>query len=146
MTDTSHAALPDTDPDSQLTDLVNPVEELAHAVMASGDGRTLAVSATTPEGHAQNIAAVSAALTSVSGAAAQRFDGGRVHTVLVTMEEGQLVVIPTVGGSVAVQTQLVCEMHWLISEASRIRSHLDQYLSGHRPIPDSANQEGAPCG
>lgn len=108
-----------------LSELVNHVEMLAHAVVASEDGHPLAASAEVSVSDAAMLAAVSAAVTSTALAAAVQFEAGAVHTVTVRMQRGQLTLLSTSGGSLALQTQSRCDVTWLINQTKPVLAALN---------------------
>lgn len=110
-------------PDRVLTDFVNEVTEVAHAVMASSDGLPLATSPALP-GQQENLAAASAALTSMATGVAYQFEAGSVHAIVVTMTRGQLLLIPVNNNSIAVQVRPKVEISALVKRIRLMTSHL----------------------
>jgi uncharacterized protein len=86
-----------------VTDFVERVPDVAHAVIVSSDGLPVAVSAGFPEEHADRLAAVTSGLSSLVHGAARMFEGGMVIQTVVEMDDGVLVVMTiSHGASLAV--------------------------------------------
>src|ERR1700730_7489333 len=68
------------------------VPGVSHAVLVSADGLLGAASSNLPVERADQLAAVSSGLASLSTGAAQLFDGGEVLQSVVEMENGYLLV------------------------------------------------------
>lgn len=75
-----------------VTDFTERVAHVAHAVVVSGDGLTLARSADFPESRAGTLAAITCGLSSLMDGAAQIFDGGSPIQALVEMTGGLMLV------------------------------------------------------
>jgi uncharacterized protein len=76
-----------------VTSFVERVPDVAHAVVVSSDGLPLAVSAGFPKDRADQLAAVTSGLSSLTQGAARVFQGGVVIQTVVEMEAGVLVVM-----------------------------------------------------
>ena len=75
-----------------VTDFTERVANVAHAIVVSGDGMTLAKSAAFPEARAGTLAAITCGLSSLMDGAAQIFDGGPPIQALVEMAGGLMLV------------------------------------------------------
>ena len=76
-----------------VTNFVQRVPDVAHAVIVSADGFPLAVSAGFPPDRADRLATVTAGLSSLGEGAARAFEGGTVIQTVVEMDAGVLVVM-----------------------------------------------------
>lgn len=86
-----------------VTNFVDRVPDVAHAVVVSSDGIPLAFSAGFPQDRADQLAAVTSGLASLTQGAARVFEGGIVVQTVVEMEAGVLVVMAVShGASIAV--------------------------------------------
>ena len=111
-----------------VTDFVERVSDVAHAVVVSSDGLALAFNKGFPKDRADHLAAVTQGLTSLTRGAARAFQAGIVVQTVVEMEAGVLVVM-TIGhgASLAVLAATACdlglvayEMTLLVERAGRM--------------------------
>jgi predicted regulator of Ras-like GTPase activity (Roadblock/LC7/MglB family) len=72
---------------------------VAHAVVVSVDGLLIAASEHLPPERADQLAAVTSGLASLSAGAAQLFDGGRVLQSVVEMDHGYVLIMQVGDGS-----------------------------------------------
>jgi predicted regulator of Ras-like GTPase activity (Roadblock/LC7/MglB family) len=72
---------------------------VAHAVLVSVDGLLIASSAHLPPERADQLAAVTSGLASLSAGAAQLFEGGRVLQSVVEMDHGYVLIMQVGDGS-----------------------------------------------
>ncbi|WP_197382319.1 roadblock/LC7 domain-containing protein [Mycolicibacterium mengxianglii] len=72
---------------------------VAHAVLVSVDGLLIAASDHLPAERADQLAAVTSGLASLSAGAAQLFDGGRVLQSVVEMDHGYVLIMQVGDGS-----------------------------------------------
>jgi predicted regulator of Ras-like GTPase activity (Roadblock/LC7/MglB family) len=72
---------------------------VAHAVLVSVDGLLIASSAHLPTERADQLAAVTSGLASLSAGAAQLFEGGRVLQSVVEMDHGYVLIMQVGDGS-----------------------------------------------
>ena len=94
-----------------VTDFVERVRDVAHAVVVSADGLALAFNTRFPRDHADQLAAVTAGLASLTMGAARAFQGGRVIQTAVEMEAGLFVVMTiSNGSSLAVLATAECDL------------------------------------
>lgn len=75
-----------------VTDFTERVAHVAHAIVVSTDGVTLARSAAIPESRAGQLAAITCGLSSLVDGAARLFEGGEPIQVLVEMHGGLLLI------------------------------------------------------
>lgn len=76
------------------------VSGVAHAVVVSSDGLLVAVSDKLPRDHADQLAAVTSGLVSVTSGAAQIFEGDVVKQTVVEMGRGYFLVMSIRDGSI----------------------------------------------
>ncbi len=108
MSATEHSV---QDLDWLVTDFVERVRDVAHAVVVSADGLALAFNTRFPRDHADQLAAVTAGLASLTMGAARVFQGGRVIQTAVEMEAGLFVVMTiSNGSSLAVLATSECDL------------------------------------
>ena len=111
-----------------ITNFVERVPDVAHAVVVSSDGLPLAFSAGFPQERADQLAAVTSGLTSLTQGASRVFEGGAVVQTVVEMQRGVLVVMAiSNGSSLAVLAASTCdlglvayEMTLLVERAGRV--------------------------
>src|SRR5690606_42094391 len=96
MRDLSQAA---RDVNWLVSNFVEEVPGVAHAVVVSADGLPMAFSRGFPEDRADQLAAVAAGLVSLTQGAARVFEAGEVVQTLVEMERGLLLVMSFSDGS-----------------------------------------------
>src|ERR1044071_4022427 len=75
------------------------VSGVTHAVLVSADGLLMAASEHMPIERADQLAAVTSGLASLSSGAAQLFDGGHVLPTVGGMEDGYLLLMGVGDGS-----------------------------------------------
>ena len=86
-----------------VTNFVERVPDAAHAVVVSADGLPLAYSDGFPQDRADQLAAVTSGLASLTQGAARVFEGGTVVQTAVEMQAGVLVIMAVShGASIAV--------------------------------------------
>jgi uncharacterized protein len=111
-----------------VTNFVERVQDVAHAVVVSSDGLPLAFSAGFPKDRADQLAAVTSGVTSLTQGASRVFEGGVVVQTVVEMQAGVLVVMMiSNGASLAVLAASNCdlgliayEMTLLVERAGRM--------------------------
>ena len=111
-----------------VTNFVERVPDVAHAVIVSADGLSLAVNADFPAEHAQQLAVVTSGLSGLTQGAARMFDGGITVQTVVEMEAGVMVVMTiSVAASLAVLAApeanmdiVAYEMTLLVERAGRM--------------------------
>jgi len=82
-----------------VTDFVNSVPGVAHAVVVSSDGLPLATSAGFPADRADQLAAIAAGLVSLTQGASRVFEGGAVNQTIVEMQRGLMLIMSISDGS-----------------------------------------------
>ncbi len=94
-----------------VTNFVERVPSVAHAVVVSSDGLPLAFSDGFPADRVDQLAAVTSGLTSLTQGAARVFEGGQVTQTVVEMQRGLLLVMAiSDGSSLAVLAGADCDM------------------------------------
>jgi uncharacterized protein len=102
---------PTADLDWLVTNFVERVPGVAHAVVVSADGLAMAVSDGFPTERADQLAAVTSGLTSLTQGAARLFEAGLVVQTVVEMQAGVLVVMAiSDGSSLAVLAMSSCDL------------------------------------
>jgi uncharacterized protein len=81
-----------------VTDFTERVANVAHAIVVSADGVTLAKSAAFPEARAGTLAAITCGLSSLMDGAARIFEAGPPVQALVEMAGG-LMLVKAVSGT-----------------------------------------------
>ena len=93
-----------------VTDFTSRVADVAHAVGVSADGVLLARSEGIPPGSAEQLAAITSGLVSLTQGAARIFEAGLLTQALVEMEGGLMFVMAiSDGSSLAVLASLECD-------------------------------------
>lgn len=113
-----------------VSKFVHDVPGASHGVLVSADGLAMAYSASLPRERAEQVAAVSSGLASLSDGSARLFEAGRVLQTIVEMEHGFLLLMSVSEGShLAVLTsaeadlgQVGYEMALLVDRVGRAMS------------------------
>lgn len=118
------------DLDWLVTDFVDRMRDVAHAVVVSADGLPLAFNARFPRDHADRLAAVTAGLASLTQGAARSFQAGQVIQTAVEMEAG-LYVVMTIGNgsSIAVLAAVKCDLGLVAYEMSLLVERVGRELT-----------------
>ena len=82
-----------------MSKFARDVPGVAHAVLVSVDGLLIAASEHLPRERADQLAAVTSGLASLSAGAAQLFDGGQVLQSVVEMDHGYVLIMQVGDGS-----------------------------------------------
>lgn len=82
-----------------VSEFTRQVPGVSHAVLVSVDGLLMAASEQLPPERADQLAAVTSGLASLSTGAAQLFEGGRVLQSVVEMQNGYLLIMRVGDGS-----------------------------------------------
>ena len=82
-----------------VSKFVDDVPGVAHAVLVSADGLLMAASERLPVDRAEQMAAVTSGLASLSTGAARLFDGGTVLQSIVEMQHGYMLLMSVGDGS-----------------------------------------------
>ena len=94
-----------------ITNFVERVPSVAHAIVVSSDGLPLAYSNGFPADRVDQLAAVTSGLTSLTQGASRVFEGGPVTQTVVEMARGLLLVMAiSDGSSLAVLASADCDM------------------------------------
>ena len=94
-----------------ITNFVERVPEVAHAVAVSSDGLPLAYSDGFPQERADQLAAVTSGLASLTAGASRVFEGGHVVQTAVEMQAGVLLIMAiSNGASLAVLTSSTADL------------------------------------
>lgn len=93
------ASTPDRSLDWLVSNFARDIVGVAHAVLVSADGLLMATSEQLPRERAEQLAAVTSGLASLSSGAARLFDGGPVLQSFVEMENGYLLLMSVGDGS-----------------------------------------------
>jgi uncharacterized protein len=126
-----------------ITNFVERVPAVAHAIVVSADGLALAFSAGFPEDRADQLAAVTSGLASLTQGAARVFEAGSVIQTVVEMEGGLLLVMAiSNGSSLAVLAASDCDMGLVAYEMTLLVERVGRVLTpgprdGLRPEPRS---------
>jgi len=94
-----------------VTNFVERVPSVAHAIVVSSDGLPMAYSQGFPSERVDQLAAVTSGLTSLTQGASRVFEGGSVSQTVVEMQRGLLIVMAiSDGSSLAVLAAADCDM------------------------------------
>jgi len=113
-----------------ITNFVERVPAVAHAIVVSADGLPRAFSAGFPEDRADQLAAVTSGLTSLTQGAARVFEAGSVIQTVVEMEGGLLLVMAiSNGSSLAVLAASDCDMGLVAYEMTLLVERVGRVLT-----------------
>jgi predicted regulator of Ras-like GTPase activity (Roadblock/LC7/MglB family) len=94
-----------------ITNFVEQVPDVAHAIVVSSDGLPMAYSQGFPPDRVGQLAAVTSGLTSLTQGGSRVFEGGAVTQTVVDMQRGVLIVMAiSDGSSLAVLAPVDCDM------------------------------------
>lgn len=94
-----------------ITNFVEQVPDVAHAIVVSADGLPMAYSQGFPPDRVGQLAAVTSGLTSLTQGGSRVFEGGAVTQTVVDMQRGVLIVMAiSDGSSLAVLAPVDCDM------------------------------------
>jgi uncharacterized protein len=94
-----------------ITNFVEQVPSVAHAIAVSADGLPMASSEGFPQDRIDQLAAVTSGLTSLAQGASRIFEGGSVAQTVVEMQRGLLIVMAiSDGSSLAVLAAPECDL------------------------------------
>ena len=121
-----------------ITNFVERVPSVAHAIVVSSDGLPMAFSQGFPADRVDQLAAVTSGLTSLTQGAARVFEGGAVTQTVVEMQRGLLIVMAiSDGSSLAVLAAADCDMGLVAYEMAllveRVGSALTPDMRGAPP-------------
>lgn len=121
-----------------VTDLVERVPGLAHAVLVSADGLPIARSAGVPPDRADQLAAITSGLSSLTGGAARVFEGGPVDQTVVEMRHGTFLVTAIGdGSSLAVLAAPGCDMGLVTYEMTLLADRVGDRVAPGARVPDA---------
>jgi predicted regulator of Ras-like GTPase activity (Roadblock/LC7/MglB family) len=113
-----------------ITNFVERVPAVAHAIVVSADGLPLAFSDGFPPDRADQLAAVASGLSSLTQGASRVFEGGTVLQTVVEMEGGLLVVMAiSNGSSLAVLAAPDCDMGLVAYEMTLLVERVGRALT-----------------
>jgi predicted regulator of Ras-like GTPase activity (Roadblock/LC7/MglB family) len=134
---------PAPDLDWLVTSFAEQVPGVAHAVVVSADGLPLAVSAGFPPDRADQLAAVTSGLTSLTRGAARLFEAGLVVQTVVEMQAGVLVVMAIGdGSSLAVLAGSACDLGLVAYEMTLLAERAGRVLTPAARVVNHALQAG----
>ena len=121
-----------------ITNFVERVPAVAHAIVVSSDGLPMAHSHGLPADRLDQLAAVTSGLTSLTEGGARVFEGGRVTQTVVDMQRGLLIVMAiSDGSSLAVMAAADCDLGLVAYEMTllveRVGSALTPEVRGAQP-------------
>ena len=113
-----------------ITNFVEQVPAVAHAIVVSADGLPLAFSEGFPPDRADQLAAVASGLSSLTQGAARVFEGGAVLQTVVEMEGGLLLSMSiSNGSSLAVLASSDCDMGLVAYEMTLLVERVGRALT-----------------
>lgn len=113
-----------------VTNFVERVPGVAHAVVVSADGLLLTSSVGLPRDRADQLAAVASGLISLTAGAARCFDAGTVVQTVVEMERGFLLLMSISDGScLAVLASPNCDIGLIGYEMTLLVDRVGQLLT-----------------
>lgn len=121
-----------------VTNFAREVPGVSHAVLVSVDGLVVAASEHLPRERADQLAAVASGLASLSGGAAQLFEGGRVLQSVVEMEHGYLLLMRVGDGShLATLASASCDIGQIGYEMAVLVERVGAVVQSSRRSPSS---------
>ena len=113
-----------------LTNLIERVPAIAHAIVVSTDGLALACSQDFPADRADQLSAITSGLTSLTQGASRMFEGGAVTQTVVEMQRGLLIVVSIGDGStLAVLAARDCDMGLVAYEMTMLADRAGRALT-----------------
>ena len=113
-----------------ITNFVERVPAVAHAIVVSADGLPLAFSEGFPPDRADQLAAIASGLASLTQGAARVFEAGSVLQTVVEMEGGLLLVMANSNGSsLAVLAAADCDMGLVAYEMTLLVERVGRALT-----------------
>jgi uncharacterized protein len=113
-----------------VTNFVERVPAVAHAVVVSSDGLPIACSEGFPKDRVDQLAAVTSGLTSLTQGAARVFEGGVVTQTVVEMRRGLLIMMTiSDGSSLAVLAAPDCDMGLVAYEMALLVEQVGRALT-----------------
>ena len=94
-----------------MTNFVRDVPGVSHAILVSADGLLMASSSHLPADRAEQLAAVTSGLASLSSGGARLFEAGNVRQSIVEMDDGYLLSMGVGNGSyLATLASISCDI------------------------------------
>jgi uncharacterized protein len=113
-----------------ITNFVERVPSVAHAIVVSSDGLPLGYSEGFPPDRVDQLSAVTSGLVSLTQGASRVFDGGEVTQTVVDMHRGLLIVMAiSDGSSIAVLAAVDCEMGLVAYEMTLLVERVGRALT-----------------
>ena len=113
-----------------LTNFVERVPSVAHAIAVSSDGLPMARSEGFPSDRVDQLAAVTSGLTSLTQGASRIFEGGSVAQTVVDMQRGLMIVMAiSDGSSIAVLAAVDCDMGLVAYEMTLLVERVGRALT-----------------
>jgi uncharacterized protein len=126
-----------------VSNFVERVPGVAHAIVVSADGLALAMSAGFPQERADQLAAVTSGLTSLTQGAARLFEAGLVVQTVVEMQAGVLVVMAiSNGSSLAVLAGSACDLGLVAYEMTLLVERAGRALTPATRVVNHALRAG----
>lgn len=113
-----------------LTNFVERVPSVAHAIAVSSDGLPMACSEGFPPDRVDQLAAVTSGLTSLTQGASRVFEGGAVTQTMVDMQRGLMIVMAiSDGSSIAVLAAVDCDLGLVAYEMTLLVERVGRALT-----------------
>ncbi|MED5815826.1 roadblock/LC7 domain-containing protein [Mycolicibacterium sp. 050232] len=94
-----------------VSNFVRDVPGVSHAILVSADGLLMAANSHLPSDRAEQLAAVTSGLASLSTGAARLFEAGNVRQSIVEMDDGFLLLMGVGNGSyLATLASISCDI------------------------------------
>ena len=139
----SPLASPAQDLNWLITNFADRVPSVAHAIVVSADGLPLAFSAGFPQDRADQLAAVTSGLISLTQGASRVFEGGPVTQTVVEMRQGLLLVMAiSDGSSLAVLRSSDCDMGLVAYEMALLVERVGRALTPDRAAGGRSREHG----
>lgn len=124
------AGYPVQDLSWMITNFIDRVPDVAHALVVSSDGIPLASSAALPPERCDQLAAVTSGLSGLTQGASRIFEGGPVTQTVVEMQRGVLIIVAISNGSIlAVLAQRDCDMGLVAYEMTLLAQRAGSVLT-----------------
>jgi predicted regulator of Ras-like GTPase activity (Roadblock/LC7/MglB family) len=130
-----------------ITNFVERVPSVAHAIVVSSDGLPMAFSQGFPADRVDQLSAVTSGLTSLTQGASRVFEGGPVTQTVVEMQRGLLIVMAiSDGSSLAALAAADCDMGLVAYEMALLVERVGRALTPNvrNPMPSSDWREDGP--
>ncbi len=135
-----------TDPGGQdfdwlLSDFVERVPGVAHAVVVSADGLPMARSTEVPADRADQLAAITSGLNSLTSGASRVFQGGPVEQTVIEMRHGTFLVTAIArGAALAVLTAPTSDMGLVSYEMALLVERVGRGMTPASRTPQETGQ------